>query len=248
MSDAVTHVSALWRYPVKSMQGEQLTEARIGPTGLDGDRTWAVVDTNTGLALTARRAPQLLFAQARLVDDNVRITLPDGSVAADDAALSAWLERPVALTRAGPETSGRFEIGLANDDDADRDPNVEWYQWDGPVGTFHDSTRTQVSIIGSATVGSWDMRRFRPNVVVEGTSEDQWVGSAVLVGEVTLEVVKRIDRCVMTTRAQPGGIDRDVDVLRTIIRDRANNLGIGALVRNPGTVRVGDAVEPDSSF
>ncbi len=248
MTDAVTRISALWRYPVKSMQGEQLTEAHIGPTGLDGDRRWAVVDTSTGLALTARRAPSLLFAQATLVDHDVRITLPDGRVTADNAALSEWLDRSVVLTRATAETSGRFEIGLANDDDADRDLSVEWYQWQGPVGTFHDSTRTQVSIIGAETVGTWDMRRFRPNVVIDGTGEDEWVGSTVRVGEVMLDVVKQIDRCVMTTRAQPGGIGRDVDLLRTIIRERANNLGVGALVRGPGMVRVGDAVEPVSSF
>ena len=86
------------------------------------------------------------------------------------------------------------------------------------------------------------------NVVIDGTGEDEWVGSTVRVGEVTLDVVKQIDRCVMTTRTQPGGIDRDVDVLRTIIRERANNLGIGSLVRKPGMVHVGDAVEPVSSF
>lgn len=241
-------VTALWRYPVKSMQGEQLGEADIGPTGIDGDRRWAVVDIETGLALTGRRAPQLLFAQATLLDDNVRVTLPDGSVAANNDALSGWLGRPVALTRATAASSGRFEIGLAEDDDADRDTSVEWYQWEGPVGTFHDSRRTQVSIIGAATVGPWEMRRFRPNVVIDGTGEDDWVGSTVRVGEVTLDVVKQIDRCVMTTRAQPGGIERDIDVLRTIIRERANNLGIGALVRKPGMVHVGDAVEPVSSF
>ena len=238
----MTRVAELWRYPVKSMQGERLDEAYVGPTGIDGDRAWAVVDTGTGLALTGRRAAQLLFAHASMVDDDVRITLPDGSVAADDAALSAWLERPVALTRATPLTSGRFEIGLAEDDDADRDPSVEWYEWDGPVGTFHDSTRTQVSIIGAATVGTWDMRRFRPNVVIDGTGEDEWVGATLHIGEAALDVVKQIDRCVMTTRAQPGGIRRDVDVLRTIIRDHANNLGIGARVQTPGLIRPGDTL------
>ncbi len=245
MTRVTTRVAELWRYPVKSMQGERLNEAQVGPTGLAGDREWAVVDIDTGLALTGRRAPQLLFAHASIVDDNVRITLPDGSVAADDDALSTWLERPVALTRATEAASGRFEIGLAEDDDADRDSSVEWYEWEGPLGTFHDSTRTQVSIIGAATVGSWDMRRFRPNVVIEGTGEDEWVDVTVRVGDVTLDVVKQIDRCVMTTRAQPGGIDRDVDVLRTIIRERANNLGIGARVQTPGLIHVGDAVIPE---
>ena len=226
------------------MQGEALDVATIGPRGIVGDRGWAVVDTETGLALTGRRAPDLLFAHAALVGDDVRITLPDGSVAADDAALSAWLGRPVTLTRADDTTSGTFEIGLADDDDADRDPTVEWVQWEGPVGTFHDSTRTQVSIIGAGTVGDWDMRRFRPNVVIDGTGEDAWVGATLRLGDAVVDVSKQIDRCVMTTRAQPGGIERDVDVLRTINRERANNLGIATLVQTPGTVRVGDVVEP----
>jgi uncharacterized protein YcbX len=240
----VTEVLALWRYPVKSMQGEALDAATIGPHGVVGDRGWAVVDTTTGLALTGRRAPELLFAHAAIVGDDVRITLPDGSVATDDGALSDWLARPVTLTRATDTSAGTFEIGLAEDDDADRDPTVEWVQWEGPLGTFHDSTRTQVSIIGAATVGDWDMRRFRPNVVIDGTGEDDWVGATLRLGDATVAVSKQIDRCVMTTRPQPGGIDRDIDVLRTINRERANNLGIGTLVVTPGQVRVGDTVEP----
>jgi uncharacterized protein YcbX len=239
----VSAVVALWRYPVKSMQGEALDVATIGPCGIVGDRGWAVVDTTTGLTLTARRAPKLLFAHATLVDDDVRITLPDGSVA-DDDALSDWLGRSVALTRADDTTHGTYEIGLAEGDDADRDPSVEWVQWEGPTGTFHDSTRTQVSIIGAGTVGDWDMRRFRPNVVIEGTGEDDWVGSTLRLGDAVVTVSKQIDRCVMTTRPQPGGIERDVDVLRTINRERDNNLGIATLVQTPGVVRVGDAVEP----
>jgi hypothetical protein len=240
----VSEVVALWRYPVKSMQGERVEVAHVGPRGIVGDRGWAVVDTTTGLALTGRRAPELLFAHAAIVGDDVRITLPDGSVAADDAALSGWLDRSVTLVRATDTMSGTFEIGLAPDDDADRDPTVEWYRWDGPVGTFHDSTRTQVSIIGDATVGDWDMRRFRPNVVIAGTGEDEWVGATLRLGDAVVDVSKQIDRCVMTTRAQPGGIARDVDVLRTIVRERANNLGIATLVQTPGAVRVGDSVEP----
>jgi hypothetical protein len=240
----VSKVTALWRYPVKSMQGESIDVATIGPRGIVGDRGWAVVDTGTGLALTGRRAPDLLFAHAALVGVAVRITLPDGSVAADDVALSDWLGRSVALTRASDTTHGTYEIGLAPDDDADRDPGVEWFRWEGPDGTFHDSTRTQVSIIGAGTVRDWDMRRFRPNVVIEGTGEDGWVGATLRLGGAVVTVSKQIDRCVMTTRPQPGGIERDLDVLRTINRERANNLGIATLVQTPGVVRVGDTVEP----
>jgi uncharacterized protein YcbX len=70
------------------------------------------------------------------------------------------------------------------------------------------------------------------------------VGATLRLGHAVVTVSKQIDRCVMTTRPQPGGIERDVEVLRTINRERANNLGIGTLVRSGGTVRVGDTVEP----
>ena len=87
-------VVSLWRFPVKSMQGEELESADVSGLGIAGDRQWALVDLGTGLALTARRVPELLFASARLVGtDEIEITLPDGTVGADDAALSRWLGR-----------------------------------------------------------------------------------------------------------------------------------------------------------
>src|SRR5690348_2489786 len=91
-------VRALWRFPVKSLQGERLESVTVTPDGLDGDRRYAIFDPSSGLGLTGRRMPELLFAAARLRDDgSVEIRLPDGSIAHDDAALSAWLGRPVEL-------------------------------------------------------------------------------------------------------------------------------------------------------
>src|SRR5262245_8188780 len=98
-------VLSLWRYPVKSMQGEQLDDVRVADLGVAGDRQWAVVDLATGLALTGRREPALLFARARLAGEGeatVEVVLPDGSVATSDDALTAWLGRPVELRRAAP--------------------------------------------------------------------------------------------------------------------------------------------------
>src|SRR5919197_2875470 len=87
-------VLELWRYPVKSLQGERLDSVTVTSDGLEGDRRFAIYDVETGFGLTARRVPELLFASARLRDDGgVDITLPDGSLARDDAALSEWLRR-----------------------------------------------------------------------------------------------------------------------------------------------------------
>lgn len=232
-------VVSLWRYPVKSMQGEELEQATVTDLGIVGDRQWALVDLGTGLALTARRVPELLFASARLVGDDIEIRLPDGSVAGDDAALSRWLGRDIELRHAGADVAGRFEIATDFEDEA----GSPWFQWDGPHGTFHDSGKTRVSLLGTASIGSWDRRRFRGNVLVETAEvavENELVGQRVALGSTVLEVTKPIDRCVMTTRSQPGGIERDLDVLRTINAERQTSLGVGTLVVEPGSVAVGD--------
>src|SRR3712207_4329562 len=96
-------VLELWRYPVKSLQGERLTEVSIDALGIAGDRRWALFDRDTGLGLTARRVPELLFGSARLTGDGgVQVVLPDGTVTADEGVLSDWLGRRVEL-RAAPE-------------------------------------------------------------------------------------------------------------------------------------------------
>ena len=236
-------VVSVWRYPVKSMQGEPLETADVSELGIAGDRQWALVDTSTGLALTARRVPELLFATPRLVHSaQVEVELPDGTVTADDRTLSDWLDRPVHLTRAASERAGRYEIAADFEDEA----GSEWFQWDGPVGTFHDSGRTRVSLLSTGSIGDWDRRRFRGNVIVDAEgvgAENELVGQRIRIGSVTLDVTKPIDRCVMTTRPQPGGIERDLDVLRTINAERQTWLGVGTLVVTPGQLSVGDAVE-----
>jgi uncharacterized protein YcbX len=234
-------VLELWRYPVKSLQGERLEVATVTTAGFEGDRRFALFDVDTGFGLTARRVPELLFAAAHLRDDGgVDITLPDGSVARDDKALSAWLGRRVTLRSADVEVARHYENVVDFEDEATSD----WAPFEGAGGAFHDSGRTRVSLVSTATIGKWDPRRFRANVYLDGEGEDALVGSEVALGDTLLDVVKRIGRCVMTTRPQPGGVERDLDVLRTINRERDGCLAIGALVMTPGAVRIGDTLEP----
>ena len=234
------HIAELWRYPVKSLLGEPLDEVAVTAAGLEGDRQFAIYDVDSGLGLTGRRVPELLFASARmLADGSAEISLPDGSVAGDDDALSNWLGRSVALRSAATGAARRYE----NVVDFENEPASEWEAFEGAAGAFHDSPGARVSLVSTGTTGPWDPRRFRSNVLLAGEGEDSLVGSSVTLGEVTLEVGMRIKRCVMTTRAQAGGIERDLDVLRTIARERDARLAVGALVIAPGTIRVGDSVE-----
>ncbi|MEM7272820.1 MAG: MOSC N-terminal beta barrel domain-containing protein [Actinomycetota bacterium] len=236
-------VTAIRRYPVKSMQGETLTEAMVGPNGIEGDRGWALVDAESGLHLTARKQPELLYGAARVVDGQVVVTLPDGAEAADDAALSAWLGREVRLVEATEDGAGTFET------QADETETGTWYQWTGRTGSFHDSTVSPISLVCAGTYRDWDPRRFRINVTLDGTGEDELVESDVRLGEATLHIMKRIDRCIMTTRPQPAiddepALERDLDVLKTINRDHESFLGVGATITTGGTIRLGDRLIP----
>ena len=232
-------VLELWRYPVKSLQGELLPSATVGAQGIEGDRRYAIFDATTGFGLTGRRVPELLFGSSRYAaDGSVEIILPDGSVAADDAALSAWLGRPVVLRSTEESVSRRYETPDDFENDADWDP------FEGAQGSFRDTEETVVSLVSEGTLGGWDRRRFRSNILLSDSGEDDLVGSRVSLGGVELSLTKRVGRCVMVTRVQPGGVEKDLDVLRTIHRERGGKLAVGASVAGGGLVTVGDELLP----
>jgi uncharacterized protein YcbX len=118
-----------------------------------------------------------------------------------------------------------------------------WGPFECAPGAIHDSADARVSLVSTATIEGWDRRRFRSNVLLAGEGEDALVGSSIAVGGATLDVRMRIQRCVMATRAQPGGIERDLAVMRTIARERQACLAVGVLVSTPGIARVGDTLE-----
>jgi uncharacterized protein len=235
------NVAELWRYPVKSLQGERLAEAAIDALGISGDRRWALFDRDTGLGLTARRVPELLFGSARLRDDGgVEVVLPDGTVTTDEAVLSDWLGRRVELRAADDDVVPVYETPA---DEEVPDP-TEWLQWEGAPGPFHDSPRIRLSLVSTGTLGTWDRRRFRANVVLDGDGEDELRGQEADLGSVRLRFGLPIARCVMTTRPQPGGIGRDTSVLKTIHRERGGLLAVRAAVLTAGVVRPGDVLVP----
>ena len=225
-------ISEIWRYPIKSVGGESLESADLDEFGIPGDRGWGIVDTETGTVLTGRREPKLLLATCRMVDGHPVTTTVEGSVLHTSAEYSEWLGKPVELAAAG-DSGGTYENPM--------DPfgETDWISWTGPSGAWHDSGRTRVSLVSRASLGDWDHRRFRTNVILDGGGEDELVEQSVALGSCVLDITKQIDRCVMVTRPQPG-LDRDLDVLKTIIRERNNRLAIGGLVAETGTIAIGD--------
>lgn len=114
-------------------------------------------------------------------------------------------------------------------------------------------SRATVDFLSSLTGGRkrFDGRRFRPNFLLAGGEphqEDEWLGRSLPLGEdVVLKVVDRDPRCAITTLDPDTGL-RDFDTLRLILDYRHNvraaYLGVYAVVDQPGTVSVGDAVVP----
>ena len=227
-------VLELRRYPIKSIGGERLDVAELNEFGIVGDRGWGLVDEETGNVLTARRAPTLLMATCAIVDGTPVTTTVEGDVLRTSADYSDWLGQPVRLERAG-DTGDTYENPMDFENDAD------WTSWQGPAGAWHDSGRSRVSIVSTASLRDWDGRRFRSNVLVDSSDEDNLIGERITIGTATLNVTKGIDRCVMVTRPQPG-LDRDLSVLTTILRADVTTLSVGATVEVAGAVRVGDEV------
>ena len=81
-------------------------------------------------------------------------------------------------------------------------------------------------------------------MLLEGAGEDRWEGREATLGAAVVRFGRPIQRCVMTTRPQPGGIARDTSVLKTIHRERDGVLAVRAAVVEPGPVRVGDELAP----
>lgn len=242
------------RYPVKSLQGENLSAAQIELDGVRADRCWGVRDETTGKILTGRRAPQLLFAAAALApDDTPVITLPTGVTCQGpgiktDAALTEWLGKPARLVSSLGAPAAHAEYFADATDDTSQ--AIEWTM---PAGRFVDAlpllVLTTASLRTAATLhpsGDWQLRRFRPNLVIDttgdGWAEDTWCGRATLrIGSVLLRPQEPCVRCTMVTRPQPN-LDEDRDTFRTLARHHNGHLGVWTAVTTGGTVHVGDAV------
>lgn len=245
-------IVGIWRYPVKSLQGEALDAAVVERDGLEGDRRWGIRDETTGRILTARRRPELLHAAASYRDGQPVVTTPDGRVAegpgdSTDRLLSEWLGGPVTLVSAVAEAPGRAEYFEDATDDSS-----EAIEWTMPARRYVDAAPllvlTTASLRAGAALhpsGTWEPLRFRPNVLVDtaadGWAEDAWIGQTVRAGSSGLTPLEGCIRCTMVTREQPG-IPADRDVFRTLARHHGARFGVWCEVTAPGSLALGDDV------
>ncbi|MGA7834508.1 MAG: MOSC N-terminal beta barrel domain-containing protein [Acidimicrobiales bacterium] len=252
MSDiaASWRIASLWRYPVKSLQGEECDELVVNPVGVEGDRRYGILDLATNTVVSAKREGRLLEAAATTCNGVLAVTLPDREPLSPgnslDEALTTWLDRPVRLVEASEFGAATFLSPEDFEDDAS-----ELVSWKGMGGSFVDESPLHLltsedleQLARERPDLQWDVRRFRPNVLLApaaGDSSPLAIGSRVVLGECEVAIEKGCSRCVMTTRGQPGALDRQLEILRHIARHHDGIVGVRAAVVRRGSLRTGDA-------
>ena len=269
MQKVLGSIVSLWRYPVKSMMGEELNATEITKDGLLGDRAYALVDSLDGKVATAknpRKWPTLFDFRAALADaprpgvrlPPVRITLPEGAIVNSEQpdvnrTLSNALKREVTLSASSDQPAAAAEEYWLDIEGLDHRDAVTDFGL--PEGTFFDCAF--VHLLTTATLdrlrlmypqGRFEIRRFRPNIVVETANgekefvENAWIGQIVAIGDaVRLSITGPCGRCVMTTLPQ-GDLPKDPGILRTAVQQNHANVGVYASVLQGGKVRRGDSV------
>lgn len=264
--DTLGVIEGLWRYPVKSMQGEAVEESEVGPRGLAGDRAYALFDPESGRIASAKRPRvwgRLFELAASLVEagepPRVRVTFPDGTAAetGDDgleARLSEEFGFEVRVISEPPPGAKYASVPLGT---SEGEATAEFPVMNGffDLGAVHLLTTGTLEHMSTLyPEGVFEARRYRPNIVVRtpesavGFVENGWVGKTLALGdEVRLRVFTPAPRCVMTTLPQPErdghpALPNDPGILRAAAANNQANVGVYAVVERGGLVRRGDTV------
>jgi len=207
-------VSEIWRFPVKSMGGERLEHAVVGPLGIEGDRV-VHVENADGRFITSRTHPRLLGHHATL--DACGEPKVDGLPWTDPQVQ----QKVVAIVGSGAR--------LVRDESAERfDILPLLVATDGAIAAFgHDSRRLRPNIV----IGG-----------VMGLEERSWEGKRLKIGNVLIGIDDLRGRCVMTT-FDPDTLKQNPNVLKEIVQKFGGKLALNCYVLQGGEIRVGDSVE-----
>lgn len=254
-------ISAIFRYPVKSMAGELLDAARLGWHGIEGDRRLAFrrLNDKSGFPwLTASKLPELLLYKPFRYDGDKPFGLDSNKPFCLDGNGAEQLPTHV-RTPDGKEYELRSdelreEISSRYGSDVEL-MNLKHGIFDeSPISVISLATVHSVARESGRGVDSCDLRRFRPNVVIDTNSaepfeEDGWVGRTLMFGEensgavpiASIGITMKDERCVMVN-LDPDTAEKDSEVMKTVVRLNENYAGVYGTVVRPGELRVGHVV------
>jgi len=265
----MTTLSALFRYPVKSLQGSACDHTLVEKRGLQGDRRWMIVDGN-GVFLTARNHP--VFHQVRVKDtaDGIELShdvygtafVPTPKKSANYTTVKVWRDN----VRASPSEAGEaramlsrltgVKANLVFQHSAGSRPIDPQYSYKGDFTSFSDgfpillTSVTSIQDVALKAQASVAMQQFRPNIVVDGFppwDEDCW--RRIRIGGAIFRIAKPCSRCVVTTLdAETGKRHDSNEPLKTLSGFRRSAggkiiFGQNLIPEILGTIQVGDPVE-----
>jgi uncharacterized protein YcbX len=279
-------IREIWKYPVKGMGGQKVSECHLGMKGLTGDRVWALRDTKRGEIQSCKMRPDLLRCKAQFKQQSeppsqrheVDIFMPDGTViSTQDPEVESVLSELV-----GHESTLEY-LGSVDNQDFFRRYKKDQVQWleelkatferepGEPLpdldnlsdvlvdyitipGTFflvmpfHIVTTSTISHLKKLNpAADWRIERFRPNIVIEtlpdieGLVEQDWLGKKIFIGKSVVSCESSTPRCGAVTKKQQD-LEQDTTLLRTIVKDAAQNLGVYSQTDTEGMIKVGDEV------
>jgi uncharacterized protein YcbX len=259
LMNIVGAVESLWRYPVKSMGGQQLASAYAGYSGIYGDRMYAIRDAAAPPGfpyLTAREREQMLLfhpffrhpepakqpenqAEAEALSPGVTPVYAESTdlmvdVRTPDGTTLA-IDDPLLIQMLGAGLRERHQLRLTSSHRALTDCR--------PVSLFSTQTAQTLGDELSITI---DKRRFRANIYLDlkagGFAEDQFVGRSLRIGgKVVVAILERDPRCKIIT-LDPDTGEPNPEVMKRVARAHEGKVGIYAAVLVEGTIRSGDDV------
>lgn len=273
----------IYRYPIKSMGGSELSRTHLTEQGIPGDRCWTLKDEQRGGIKGGKRFPELMDMHATLAAEpspttpspeavirlangvelrtsntniNDQLTQAVGSpvtlwplVPADQ--LAHYLRTP-APEGVDQEAALRQVFARTDEEplpDLSAFPEA-LFTYESPPGTYFDafpllimSTSALASMSNHRPESQFDIRRFRPNLLVntplDGFVENNWIGQKARIGDAVLQIELPCPRCVMTTHGF-ADLPKDPGVMRALVQANNGNLGVYATVVEPGEIKPGD--------
>jgi len=216
------NIISLWRYPVKSLLGEELGNVEVEPRGFRGDRAYAVTDTQGkfGSGKNTRRFTRIdnLFTlSAKLENDGVAVQFPNGDV----------------FNSAGSDLNRQLSVYLGQEVILQREDKTPHFD-DGSIHIITSGALNNLQkLVPQLQI---DARRFRPNIVIETElSDDDLLGKIIDIDGLSLQVTHKTQRCRMVTLAQYELQDEEL-VLKAITENSDRDFGIYAKVITPATI------------
>jgi uncharacterized protein YcbX len=237
MPTAIGHIEAIFRYPVKSMRGEQLETAQLGWHGVDGDRRFGLrrINDHGGFPyLTASKLPELVLFTPHTQNGNeqqvpTHVRTPDGN---DLPLFAPELTAEIERRHGAPVEMMQFKNGIFDE---------------ACISVIASDTIHEIGRLAGCTL---DIRQFRPNIVVRLLQpgifqEDQWLGGSLSFGNTddapAVSVTMRDIRCGMVN-LDPDSAASAPELFKTIVRVNQSTAGIYATVTRIGRLAVGQTI------